>query len=331
MTLSREKRTPNSLRGEVDQVARGGGLVAGQGGAGADAAVAARLEVQLGPQAPEQAGHVAALGAVVGVQLVEDDVAHGVGAGVLPQLAVLGTEHEEVEHLVVGQQDVRRVLAEDFPVGDDVVGPHRPVAALAADVQPRRHPALEPGLVPDLLRQPAGLVAGQGVHRVEDDGLDARPPGVAVAVVEQRVEEALRLARAGAGGDQGVLRLVVVLAGQPLEGGDLVDVGDERRGDVEDLAGLARPGPAEGQLQTEVRPLEDALLRVGQEALEGLGHRPVLEGEGGVEVVEQGGPQLVRNDAGDHGASSWLRSRSWKARYACRMSASRSHFVKGGG
>ena len=114
------------LRGEVDQFAGGRGLVAGQGGAGADAAVTAGLQVQLGPQAPEQAGHVAALGAVVGVQLVEDDVADGVGAGVLPQLAVLGTEHEEVEHLVVGQQDVRRVLAEDFPVGDDVVGPHRP-------------------------------------------------------------------------------------------------------------------------------------------------------------------------------------------------------------
>ena len=77
-----------------------------------------------------------------------------------------------------------------------------------------------------------------------------------------------------------------VVGRPPLEGGDLVDVGDEGRGDVEDLLGLARPGPAEGQLQTEVRPLEDALLRVGEEALEGLGHRPVLKGKGGVEVVE---------------------------------------------
>ena len=121
------------------------------------------------------------------------------------------------------------------------------------------------------------------------------------------IEKALGLARAGAGGDEGVLRLVVVLAGQPLEGGDLVDVRDERRGDVENLPGLVGLGQAEGQLQTQVRPLEDALLGIGQETLEGLGRRHVLEGEGGVEVVEQRGPQFVRNDGRDHGAFSWLR------------------------
>ena len=111
-----------------------------------------------------------------------------------------------------------------------------------------------------------------------------------MAVVEHGVKEALRLAGARTRGDQRVLGLVVVLAGEPLEGCDLVDVGDKQRGDVEDFLGLRRLGPAEGQLQTEVRPLEDAMLGIGQEALEGLGHRHVLEGEGGFEVVQQGGP-----------------------------------------
>ena len=43
-TLSREKRTPNDFAGEFDQIASGSGLVAGKSGAGADAAVAPRLE-----------------------------------------------------------------------------------------------------------------------------------------------------------------------------------------------------------------------------------------------------------------------------------------------
>ncbi len=65
-------------------------------------------------------------------------------------------------------------------------------------------------------------------------------------------------------------------------------------------------GPATRELQTQVRALEDALAGVGQETLEGLGRRHVLEGEGGVEVVEQGGPQFVRDDGRDHGLIAFL-------------------------
>ena len=41
---------------------------------------------------------------------------------------------------------------------------------------------------------PPGLIGSQSIHWVEDDCLDAGLAGVAVAVVEQRVEETLRLA-----------------------------------------------------------------------------------------------------------------------------------------
>ena len=99
-----------------------------------------------------------------------------------------------------------------LPIRDDVVRPHDPVIALAADVQPRRHPALKAWFAPDFLRQPPGLVSGQGVHGVEDDRLDARPTDAAVAMVQHGIKEALGLARAGAGGDEGVLGLVIVLA-----------------------------------------------------------------------------------------------------------------------
>ena len=60
--------------------------------------------------------------------------------------------------------------------------------------------------------QPRRLVVGQGVHRVEDQRLhagDAGRLGHRQHVVEDRVEERLGLARAGAGGDQRRQRAVV--------------------------------------------------------------------------------------------------------------------------
>ncbi len=48
----------------------------------------------------------------------------------------------------------------------------------------------------------AGLVGGEGVHGVDEDGLDALFVGVAQAVVQDGQQEALGLARAGAGGHE---------------------------------------------------------------------------------------------------------------------------------
>src|SRR5690606_10874030 len=52
------------------------------------------------------------------------------------------------------------------------------------------------------LREAPGLIVGQRVHRVEDDRLDTALIAIPRAVIQDRVKEALGLARAGAGGNQ---------------------------------------------------------------------------------------------------------------------------------
>src|SRR5699024_11811906 len=68
-------------------------------------------------QPAQQQGHVGSLGAVVGVELIEHDVLQRVG-GELPHQLVGVPKQQLIEHLVVRQQDVRRVLAHGVPVGD---------------------------------------------------------------------------------------------------------------------------------------------------------------------------------------------------------------------
>ena len=157
-------------------------------------------------EAAQQHGDVGALGAVVGVELVEHEVLQRVGFVGGPEVAVLTPEQEEVEHLVVGEQDVGRVVAQHFALVDEVVLPHLRVATRLADVEPGPQPG-ELRLGVDQLSDAAGLVGGERVHRIEDQRLDARPPcePFAGAVVEDGVQEAFGLARAGAGGDQGRL------------------------------------------------------------------------------------------------------------------------------
>ena len=67
-----------------------------------------------GGEPAQQHRDVGALGAVVGVELVDDDVAE---VGVPPQRQVVGALQQQVEHLVVGDQDVRRVPADVGPLG----------------------------------------------------------------------------------------------------------------------------------------------------------------------------------------------------------------------
>ena len=68
-------------------------------------------------QPAQQQGHVGALGSVIGVELIEHDVLQRVG-GKLPHQLVGVPKQQLIEHLVVRQQDVRRILAHGVPVGD---------------------------------------------------------------------------------------------------------------------------------------------------------------------------------------------------------------------
>ena len=83
------------------------------------------------------------------------------------------------------------------------------------------------GVLSDEAGEAAGLVGGQGVHGVEDEGLDAGDSLGAGAqdVVEDGVEEGLGLTGAGAGGDDGRFGVVAGLGGQAPVGVLLVLVG----------------------------------------------------------------------------------------------------------
>ena len=72
------------------------------------------------PEPAQQHGDVGALGAVVGVELVEHEVLQRLRA-VCPDLRVRLAQQQLVEHLVVGQQDVRGAAADDVAVGDQPV------------------------------------------------------------------------------------------------------------------------------------------------------------------------------------------------------------------
>ena len=79
---------------------------------------------QPGPQTPQQQRQVGALCAIKSVQLIHHHVAQRGGRVVRPELAVFGAQHQIVQHLVVGQQDVGGMFAQRVPVGDDRAGCH---------------------------------------------------------------------------------------------------------------------------------------------------------------------------------------------------------------
>src|SRR5690606_39184960 len=69
-------------------------------------------------EAAQQHGHVGALRAVVRVELVDDHIAD---VAAVPQRCVGGTLEQQVEHLVVGDQDVRRGQLHVLAAGVDLV------------------------------------------------------------------------------------------------------------------------------------------------------------------------------------------------------------------
>ena len=106
------------------------------------------------------------------------------------------------DDLVVGEQDVRRVLEQFLMTGHDVGGGHGMIvlvaAALAhlAHIHARGHIVAQFRTVVDEFGQSFRLVGGEGVHRVDEDGLDAlaSKSTLPVAVVEDRVQETFGLA-----------------------------------------------------------------------------------------------------------------------------------------
>ena len=139
------------------------------------------------------------------MELVEHHVLQRVGPVGVPQRPVVTAQQQEVEHLVVREQDVGRVAAQLVAVVHQMVGPRFGMSTGAADVKPggdageRRVAVQQAGQAP-------GLVRGERVHRVEHERLHTcapqGAPALAPAVVEDREQERLGLARTGAGGDE---------------------------------------------------------------------------------------------------------------------------------
>ena len=267
----------------------------------ADQLLARRREPH--PQTADQAGEVGSLGAVEGVQLVDHQVAQRVRRVVPPEPEVERPDQQVVQHLVVRQQDVRRMFAQRVPVRDEVVPAHRLVGrpqrlVVAADEDPRRDPAPQRRRPVDGLRNAPRLVRGQRVHRVDDDGLDPRRAGLRPAVVEDGIQEALGLAGTGTGGDDGRLPGA---GGETRERGPLVTVRREPERHVgERLAALRRL--LERQGDGEVRPLGE-VLRLGQEVVDDVCECGVGRPEAGGQEVAERPRDLGGDDGGDQESS----------------------------
>ena len=84
-----------------------------------------------------QARQIGALRPVKGVQLVHHQIAQRARLVAPPKPPIRRADHQEVQHLVVGEQDVRRAFAQRLPIGDQMLPPHRGVRSLLALTLPR--------------------------------------------------------------------------------------------------------------------------------------------------------------------------------------------------
>ena len=198
---------------------------------GRDARRAGWIDLAERAETPDETGRLGPQRAGERVRFVEDqEVEPGAGE----ELDVLLPRQQQLELLDVGEENARLPPggAHDLARADLLGRADRLAASVAPDLRqpglvvgprrPRRQPdAGHLGLVLGGLAdvhaernararqqaaQPHELVFREGVHRVDDDGADARR-GIVVpqaqAPADDGVEEALGLARAGAGGHQG--------------------------------------------------------------------------------------------------------------------------------
>ena len=93
------KELPGELSKQGDAVTR----TITKGGRGANRAGEALGGADLGPQAPDEAGHIPSLCAVVSVQLVQHQIAQGFRSVLGPEPLVLLAQEQHVEHAVVGE------------------------------------------------------------------------------------------------------------------------------------------------------------------------------------------------------------------------------------
>ncbi len=204
----------------------------------------------------------------VGVELVEHQVAKALRP--LHERPVSHPSEDQLEHHIVGEEDVRRRL-DDGPAS---------FVALLSGVALKGHRRLTAGCARDQeLLELLGLAVGQGVHGIDDDGLDPAPAARAQYMVDDGHEVGQALARAGPGGQH------IVAPGPCLpDGVDLMAVEAHGKSTGITADGLAGPEDVRAPLMEEP-----------------LGHQvidPATRLEGGVEPDARLGPQRALVQAG---------------------------------
>lgn len=156
--------------------------------------------VELGAETPDEHRHVRALPPAICVQLVKDEELKPLA--VLHHLTILRVAREdEVEHHVVRQKDVRRVLADSLAI----------FLALLTRVAADRDRLGPFGIVAEKLTHLLALAVCKRIHRIDDDGTSS---GRRVRLlllddaVDDRDEEAERLARPRARRDHVALAML---------------------------------------------------------------------------------------------------------------------------
>ena len=223
------------------------------------------------PQPPDKARQIGALRPVEGVQFVHHQIAQRAGLVVPPKPPIRRADHQEIQHLVVGEQDVRRAFAQRLPIRDQMLPPHRGVRRLLAlaDVQASAHLAAQRRRIVDDLGDAPRLIERQGVHRIDEDGLHALLPGMAPAVIQNRPQEALRLPRPRARGHDGGTPAMRGAGIKPLVRDALMAVRREAERDFRER--LATFGRQLGwERDGEVGALEEVLL-LGEEVVQHMG------------------------------------------------------------
>gem|GEM_PF-5139442 len=325
--------------------------VVADGGAGGDALQAAAGGDPVA-QAAQQHRQFGGLGPVVDVRLVQGDEPPVPGVLALEQVEVGGAQQQVLQHRVVGEQQVRRP-APHLLAADELVG-QRVALAVQAVVGVEGLPVAVLGLAGvaaegdvraagEQFPQPFELVVGERVHRVQQQRAHARPelaaPVLLLQLVEDGQQEALGLARPGAGGHHQVAsgagladRLLLV----QVEGAVQVDRGAAGRGEggrqhaFGDQLARGGAGPV-GRGGLQQRPLGQQRAAADL-LLQGVGESAVAQRQQGAQVaavaVTDQGADADGVQGGGHAVGSLnSRARSVPARVSSartRSTAARS-------
>lgn len=162
------------------------GSLRGQGGGSPDTPEGLRARRLAQP--PNQQRHIGALPPPVAMQLVENQEAQRTESP--HELPIPVTREDQLQHHVVGEQDVGRIALDPVPR----------LEVILSRVALEGHRSIKPRPEVEELGEFLHLAVGQGVHRVHDDRLDARARTRAEHMIDDRDDVGQALAGAGSGG-----------------------------------------------------------------------------------------------------------------------------------